>query len=137
MKISLNNRNRHYLEYLPVFFVVAFLCEFLPISFLSRLYIYIGFCWPFAMTAPFLSEKTDLRKYRFSFIRIAYQFNLFLCDIFSIDKKYWSDPLMRSISPLFFCVLLGVIAGDWLFFLSLIGSTIFELNRFCVKKLKS
>jgi len=135
MKISLNDKNRHYLEYLPVLLIVVFIFEFLPFSFLTRMYVYIGFCWPFAMTTPDLGEKILARKYRYSFIKFTFLFNNFLCETFQLEKKYLSDPLMRSISPFMFCAVLGIIAGDWFFFASFFGSVLFELNRVVAKKL--
>jgi hypothetical protein len=134
MKINWNKKNRHYLEYLPTLFVVALFFEFLPVEFTTSLYVYIGFCWPLAITAPYLSDVVGVKKYRFSFIKLIYQFNNFLMNLFPEEKRHWSDLLTRAMSPLIFCALMGVVAGDWFFFLSLLGSAIFELNRYFILK---
>ena len=130
-----HSKKSHYLKYLPVFLVVILIFEFLDLPFLSRIYIYLGFCWPFAILAPELNEKILVRKYRYSFIKLAFKFNSFICGLFPVDKQYWSDPLIRSLSPLLFCMLLGFLSNDWVFILSIVGSALFEGSRYGLDKL--
>lgn len=111
---------------LPLFVCIA-LFELLNRNLLNQLFFAVTFCWHIALTAKNAQTKVMTARYRLSFFKFIFVIDSFFQD-FNQDFSFrFPRGVIRSLSPLVFCVLMISIAkfGNPLY--PILASTIFEL----------
>lgn len=101
---------------------ILMLLHFVGASFFYLIFFATAFYWNMALTSEEEKRKAETRKYRFSFLRVAYG----LHGLISIPCEKFPGWLVRSLSPLFFALAAMLLSPSWHPIFCLLGSGLFE-----------
>ena len=119
------DRLEHYaLGVFPLIFLTSIL-YLLGTSWFSILFFFVSYAWAFALLTPNFNQKVLSRKYRYSFLRLVLNVNVFFQDLLS---GIIPSSFIRVFSPFSFCLIMFMIAsysGNLIF--SVLGSLVFDV----------
>jgi hypothetical protein len=84
----------------------------------NAIYILLGFVIPWAMLFDEMREKSERRRYRFSFVRFIYSLDLYLKT--KVPEKFF--PM--ALSAFLFCLFLYLLTGNGIPAFSYVGSLV-------------
>ena len=122
--MHLNKDNKYLVTYLVALFILTVCLWFTSFGLQNLSYIILGFCWNFTIHAPSLRERLELRKYKFSLLRVIFGIDKILS---LISDKFYLRLFLRSTPPIVFSALCYLISLKGLFVTSLVGSIFFEI----------
>lgn len=129
--MNLNEENRYLLTNLLALLVLTIILWGLDLNYSTLNFIILGFCWNLTLHAPTLRGRLELKKYKFSLLRLIYGLDNFLL---SFSSNFYLRILLRSLPPIVLSFGAYLISTNGWFIASLIGSIYFELvynrNRF-------
>ncbi|MDD0854425.1 hypothetical protein HBN50_15035 [Halobacteriovorax sp. GB3] len=122
---------KYYFKGLLPFFICALILEFTTLGLMNKLYLYLGYLWPYALSTPGLREKILLRKYRFSFLRLSLRLDEILGRM--IPHFQLKREVVQGLLPFIYCLILFFVSFEGIPLLSIIGSILIALmQRFVI-----
>lgn len=122
--MQLNKDNKYLVTYLVALFILTVCLWFTDLGLQNLNYIILGFCWNFTIHAPSLRERLELRKYKFSLLRLIFGIDRILS---LISDRFLLSLILRSTPPIIFSALCYLVSLKGFFGTSLIGSIFFEI----------
>ena len=119
-------------EILTIFFLFL-IVTFLPLIFLNKMFFIMGLLWPFVLAEKNVEEKIRSRRYRFSFLKVAFkvqQFFYFISNLKDYKFKSAAYVFVRALSPFLLSMIFFLIAGDGNPLITILGSLAFEGVKF-------
>ena len=125
----LTNKSFYLLFFIPLLIVVIILL-FLKVLFISILFFCVAYTWHMALVTPGMREKVYSKAYRFSFLRVIFQWHDAGEKIFNTRDRKRVTLLLRTSSPFIFTFAVRLVAGSGNLLFSLLASLLFETIYF-------
>jgi len=86
--------------------VLLVLLVFIPVEPFNIILLTLGYCWPMSLLTPGLNSRTTSFKYKYAFIKFAYQTHRIIVEATKAHEKPWLEAGLRGAGPLAFALLL-------------------------------
>jgi hypothetical protein len=123
------NRPLYYRWFLTPLTVTLIILTILQTDFFKLLFFSVAYCWHMALTVPGMRQKVENKSYRFSIVKLIFQWNDVGEKIFNTSQSKILTGLLRACGPLFFLLAICLLAQTQIttIFYGLLGSFIFEI----------
>ncbi len=128
------NRWKYYLIHFSVMGIWFAIGSFYSFLLINIVFFMLAYTWHFTLETPGARDVWLKSKKRYSFVAIIFKLNHYL-QVYSVhlEKKLpnffmrYKSSIVRSVSPMAFCIVLLFFGGSGNIFFVLLGSLIFEM----------
>jgi hypothetical protein len=108
-----------------IFPIVLFILVIIfPIPFSFLVYFCMGYFWDLSLLSDKMRTKLENPNYRFSFVRMIYQFQQLIGRLPLLIKADWFS---RVISPVLLACVYTILVREWIFIPTMLGACASEL----------